>query len=60
LQGTQDIRTAQPPVSLKNSKFIFRSIYIFLFSIDANGDVQLKEYPLTAAGVIESWIERKP
>ncbi|KAJ7343490.1 aflatoxin-detoxifizyme [Mycena albidolilacea] len=28
--------------------------------IDANGDVQLKEYPLTAAGVIESWIERKP
>ncbi|KAJ6547558.1 aflatoxin-detoxifizyme [Mycena capillaripes] len=27
--------------------------------IDANGDVQLKEYPLTPAGVIESWIERK-
>ncbi|KAF7363442.1 Dipeptidyl peptidase 3 [Mycena sanguinolenta] len=26
--------------------------------IDANGDVQLKEYPLTPAGVIESWIER--
>ncbi|KAJ7940644.1 aflatoxin-detoxifizyme [Mycena leptocephala] len=28
--------------------------------IDANGDVQLKEYPLTPAGIIESWIERKP
>ncbi|KAJ7155971.1 aflatoxin-detoxifizyme [Mycena crocata] len=27
--------------------------------IDANGDVQLKEYPLTPAGVIESFIERK-
>ncbi|KAJ7172480.1 aflatoxin-detoxifizyme [Mycena filopes] len=27
--------------------------------IDTNGDVQLKEYPLTPAGVIESWIERK-
>ncbi|KAJ6596888.1 aflatoxin-detoxifizyme [Mycena vulgaris] len=27
--------------------------------IDANGDVQLKDYPLTSAGVIESWIERK-
>ncbi|KAJ7709910.1 aflatoxin-detoxifizyme [Mycena rosella] len=26
--------------------------------IDANGDVQLKEYPLTPAGVIDSWIER--
>ncbi|KAJ7046776.1 aflatoxin-detoxifizyme [Mycena alexandri] len=27
--------------------------------IDANGEVELKEYPLTPAGVIESWIERK-
>ncbi|KAJ7774615.1 peptidase family M49-domain-containing protein [Mycena maculata] len=27
--------------------------------LDANGDVQLKDYPLTPAGVIESWIERK-
>ncbi|KAJ7685164.1 aflatoxin-detoxifizyme [Mycena polygramma] len=27
--------------------------------IDADGDVKLKEYPLTPAGVIESWIERK-
>ncbi|KAJ7219267.1 aflatoxin-detoxifizyme [Mycena pura] len=27
--------------------------------IDANGDVQLKEYPLTPAGVVESWIERE-
>ncbi|CAK5277698.1 unnamed protein product [Mycena citricolor] len=27
--------------------------------IDGQGEIQLKEYPLTTAGVIESWIERK-
>ncbi|KAJ7452417.1 dipeptidyl peptidase III [Mycena galericulata] len=27
--------------------------------IDGNGEVQLKDHPLTPAGVIESWIERK-
>ncbi|KAJ6502555.1 aflatoxin-detoxifizyme [Mycena sanguinolenta] len=26
--------------------------------VDANGEAGLKEYPLTSAGVIESWIER--
>ncbi|KAJ7278369.1 aflatoxin-detoxifizyme [Mycena rebaudengoi] len=41
------------------SKKLPRKIFVQpnLFVVD--GDVQLKEYPLTLAGVIESWVERK-
>ncbi|KAJ6630797.1 aflatoxin-detoxifizyme [Mycena sp. CBHHK59/15] len=40
-------------------KKLARKIFIQpTLSIDQNGHVQLKDYPLTPAGVIESWIER--
>jgi len=52
---------ATPEVrNLVLAKKLARKIFVQpTLHIDANGDVQLKEYPLTPAGVIESWIERK-
>ncbi|KAJ7449805.1 aflatoxin-detoxifizyme [Mycena latifolia] len=59
LTTPMDVFTAE----LRNlvlKKKLARKIFVqpTLF-IDANGDVQLKDYPLTPAGVIESCIERK-
>ncbi|KAF8212242.1 aflatoxin-detoxifizyme [Mycena galopus ATCC 62051] len=41
------------------AKKLARKIFVQPNLLIENGDVQLKEYPLTPAGVVESWIERK-